>query len=63
MNSTKNTVITVSALAPERYDEQRFEYTGDNLTIIRYFWKGTQIAVVTNEYTVDKLTRSYRSSP
>lgn len=63
MNATKNTVMTLSALAPERFDEQRFEYTGDNLTTIRYFWKGAEVVEVTNEYTGDKLTRTYRSNP
>lgn len=62
MGATKETVISLEALVPERYDEQVFAYTGDNLTSITYKWKTNTVAVVTMEYTGDKLTRRYRSA-
>ena len=62
MASTKNTVISLEALVPERYDEQVFEYTGDNLTTITYKYNSLTVAVVTMEYDGDKVTRRYISA-
>lgn len=62
MAATEQAIISLEAMVPEKYDEQLYAYTGDNLTTITYKWKGNTVAVVTMEYTGDKLTRRYRSA-